>query len=166
MCLCFDIISCFQTICLKHIRYVSVGTGSLTKTFEKCWVCFQQTLCLIEKKTDECICCNSSCFKEEQKNRSISIRHPLYCILRGLHALGRAIVNKINLQLKKNTLLIIQSWKMLIFPSWFTLTLTSNPQTWQRTDTERNWSLSVVYSTGEEIGIHLWPNVCSKLKRN
>lgn len=61
------------------------------------------------------------CDIEEKNSLGSSIRHWIYCTSKGLHALGWAIVNKINLQLNKNTILIIQSWKMLINLPLFSL---------------------------------------------
>ena len=54
-----------------------------------------------------------------KKMMSMSVRHPIYCISKVLHALGKAIVNKINLQLKKQKYsfnnLVLKNANLLLF---------------------------------------------------
>lgn len=97
----------------------------------------------------------SLCDMKEKKLMSSLIRHWIYCTSKGLHALGRVIVNKINLQINKNTILI-QSSKMLITSHYF-LWITSdshNQLIIQSTEmTRHRGSFTLVWVTAQDWGL-------------
>lgn len=94
-------------------------------------------------------------WKKRKSLTGSSIRHWIYCTSKGLHALGRVIVNKINLQLNKNTILI-QSWKMLLISHYF-LWITSdshNQLLIQSTEmTTHGVSFTLVWFTAQDWGL-------------